>query len=141
MGVFNSRVEYGLLAMAVLAERYDGEKLLKAAEIAGEVELPIKYLSQILLDLKRKALVKSETGPCGGYLLMRPPEMISVAEVLNALRTSEEDVLSTDGPYEHALKWLKERFAVVQRDFFSGISLSDLIQEKEANRLGVKKHR
>jgi len=53
--------------------------------ISREEHIPIHYLEQLLLRLRRKGLVSSIRGPKGGYVLNRRPDRISVAEILEAL--------------------------------------------------------
>jgi Rrf2 family protein len=93
-----TRSEYGLRALALLAEQL-GDERLSASEIARREEIPIKYLEQILSSLKRAGLVQSRAGAHGGYRLTRDPREISVAEVIayhepKAPRTSAARVSS-----------------------------------------------
>lgn len=55
------------------------------AELSEQERLPKKFLESILLALKHRGLVRSLRGPGGGYLLVRPPDRISVGEVIRAL--------------------------------------------------------
>lgn len=57
---------------------------LKAREIASEMEIPEAYLPQVLSTLIRAGLVGSVAGPDGGYYLTRPPEEVSLLEVVEA---------------------------------------------------------
>jgi Rrf2 family cysteine metabolism transcriptional repressor len=79
-----TRSEYGLRALALLAEQL-GDERLSASEIARREEIPIKYLEQILSSLKRAGLVQSRAGAHGGYRLTRDPREISVAAVIAAV--------------------------------------------------------
>ena len=79
-----TRSEYGLRAMVLLSEQL-GDELLSAREIARREHIPLKYLEQILSELKRSGLVISQAGPRGGYRTARPAAQICVAEVVNAL--------------------------------------------------------
>jgi len=53
--------------------------------VAEEQKIPKRFLEQILLMLKRAGYVRSEKGKKGGYYLARPPEVITVAEVIRAM--------------------------------------------------------
>ena len=53
-----------------------------ADEISEKQGIPKRFLQQILLALKRARLVKAVKGKDGGYCLARPPEAISIAEVV-----------------------------------------------------------
>jgi len=54
-------------------------------EIAQRHHIPLKYLEQILLELKRGGILESRRGVRGGYTLARPPEEISVGAVLRVV--------------------------------------------------------
>jgi Rrf2 family protein len=78
------RSEYALLALLHLA-RAKGDGFVAVAAIAEAQGLPPKFLEQLLMTLKRARLVTSQKGPHGGYRLARPPEKISLAEVIRLL--------------------------------------------------------
>ncbi len=78
------RSEYACLALVYLAQHF-GEANVKMSAISEEKSIPKKYLEQILLQLKGAGLVKSSSGTGGGYSLARPPEKISLAEVLRLI--------------------------------------------------------
>lgn len=79
-----SRSEYGMRAMIVLAEQ-SGEDLLSASELARREHIPLKYLEQLLAELKKAGLLISFPGARGGYRLARPPAEIPVGDVVRAL--------------------------------------------------------
>ncbi|HXF75402.1 MAG TPA: Rrf2 family transcriptional regulator [Methylomirabilota bacterium] len=81
----SSKGHYGLLALAELAENYKMRRAVQVKEIASNQQIPMQYLGQIMLLLKRGRLVHAARGPAGGYMLTRPPETISVREILAAL--------------------------------------------------------
>lgn len=54
-------------------------------DLAERTGLPQPYLEQILLALKGAGLVRSKRGVGGGYILARPPEEISLAEIIRAV--------------------------------------------------------
>jgi Rrf2 family protein len=75
--------EYGLIVALHLAKRRD-QGTLPARDIAEAEGLPIDYVEQILLKLRRAGLVTSTRGAHGGYLLARIPAEISVKDVIEA---------------------------------------------------------
>lgn len=81
----SSKGHYGLLALAELAENYKLRRAVQVKEIANNQQIPLQYLGQIMLLLKRGNLVHAARGPSGGYILTRPPESISVKEILSVL--------------------------------------------------------
>lgn len=76
-----SRTEYALLALSHLARRC-GESPIPASELAQAEGIPPRFLHQILQVLKTTGMVSSTQGRSGGYLLKRPPEKITLAEVV-----------------------------------------------------------
>jgi len=72
--------EYATQAVLYLALQYPG--VLTIHDIAQRHHIPLKYLEQILAELKRGGVLESRRGVNGGYTLARAPEQISVGEVL-----------------------------------------------------------
>jgi Rrf2 family protein len=79
--MLSQKARYALHALIVLARHGDDEPML-IADIAEEANAPRKFLEQILLELKKRGIVKSQRGRQGGYLLGRPAERISFADVI-----------------------------------------------------------
>jgi len=79
---------YGILALADLAQNYKGGEPIQVKDIARRQKIPEEYLGQIMVLLKRANLVRGTRGPAGGYHLTRPPESITVGEVLTPLEGS-----------------------------------------------------
>ena len=75
-----AKCEYATQAVLYLALQYPG--VLTIHDIAQRHHIPLKYLEQILAELKRGGVLESRRGVNGGYTLARAPEQISVGEVL-----------------------------------------------------------
>jgi Rrf2 family protein len=84
---FSAREQYGLRAMAELASRY-GEGPIPLGEVAHVQGIALATLEQIVAPLRRAGLLESTRGASGGYALARPPERITVGDVLRALEGS-----------------------------------------------------
>src|SRR5262245_62913891 len=80
----SAKVDYAVRAGAELAAAY-GAGPVKGDRIAQAQQIPLKFLENILLDLKHAGLVQSQRGAEGGYWLAVPPEEISLAEVIRAV--------------------------------------------------------
>ncbi len=80
----SKRGEYGLRALQELA-RTHGQGPVPNAELARRANVPARFLEQIMLTLKHGRIVQSLKGPQGGYLLARPPDQITLAEVIRLL--------------------------------------------------------
>ena len=79
----SAKVDYALRACAELAAA--GEGPVKGDRIAQAQEIPLKFLENILLDLKHAGLVQSQRGAVGGYWLAQPADRISLADVIRAV--------------------------------------------------------
>jgi Rrf2 family protein len=79
----SARVDYALRAAAELAAHPDAPT--KREAIAGAQAIPVPFLEQILLALKRAGIVRTRRGPEGGYWLARPAETVTLAEVIRAV--------------------------------------------------------
>lgn len=78
------RGDYAVRAMLVLGRRSDGS-LLSARRIAEEMDIPARFLPQVMGDLVRAGLVEAETGRNGGYRLARPAGEVSLLDVVEAV--------------------------------------------------------
>jgi Rrf2 family cysteine metabolism transcriptional repressor len=76
-----SRSEYALLALVYLA-RQDPEEFISVETIANAQGIPPRFLEQIMTVLKHGRYVRSAKGRLGGYRLAKPPDQISLAEVI-----------------------------------------------------------
>lgn len=84
------RATYGILAAVDLA--MNGKEVpIQARTIARRQSIPVRFLEQVLHAMKKAGLVDSTRGAQGGYLLLRAPSELSVADLLEAL----------DGPVFH----------------------------------------
>jgi Rrf2 family protein len=87
-----TRTRYAIRALYDLAFHRRGQSAL-AKEIAARQQIPLRFLEQILQDLRRAGLVEARRGPRGGYLLAHPPADVSLADVLRAVRGPLEEML------------------------------------------------
>ena len=92
----SARTDYAVRAMLVIADAHP--RLVKAAEIATAQQIPVKFLTTILVDLRRGGLVSSLRGSNGGYGLARPPEKISVGDIL---RVADGALTTVGGRTDH----------------------------------------
>jgi len=80
----SAKVDYAVRAGVELAAAAAGEPV-KGERIAQAQQIPLKFLENILLELKHAGLVHSQRGAEGGYWLARPPDEISLADVIRAV--------------------------------------------------------
>lgn len=81
---FSKKSEYGLRALLELTLHYD-QRLLQRQEIGERQKIPVEFLEQILLALKRAGLIASKRGIHGGYALIKPPSDLTVGQVIRLL--------------------------------------------------------
>ena len=80
----STRSRYGTRMMLDLAQRFD-EGPVKIGAIAKRQEISVKYLEQLIIPLKKANFIKSIRGPKGGHLLGKPPENITIGDIVNVL--------------------------------------------------------
>src|SRR5579872_7105604 len=87
--------------MAELADQTAGRPV-KAERIAEAQGIPLSFLQVIMGQLKHAKLVRSSRGTEGGYSLSRPPEDITLADILRAVEGPLVDLHdSRIGELEH----------------------------------------
>lgn len=80
----STRSRYGTRMVLDLAKRYhDGP--VKIGDIAAREGISVKYLEQLIIPLKQASYITSVRGPKGGHMLSKPPEKITVGEVVKTL--------------------------------------------------------
>ncbi len=81
----SKRGEYGLRAMIELASHKGENGVVQIRDLAESQQIPAKFLEQILLTLKNAGLLNSKLGAGGGYYLARPPEEITLGQIVRVL--------------------------------------------------------
>ncbi|NMB27039.1 MAG: Rrf2 family transcriptional regulator [Tissierellia bacterium] len=133
----STRGRYGLKAMYQLACYY-GEGPIPLNSIAEEQDLSENYLEQLVATLRKEGLLNSVRGAQGGYMLAKPPEDITVG---NILRTLEGDLAPADCVIDEEYECAKEESCVTKlvwmriRDsideVIDSITLKDMLDESE----------
>jgi Rrf2 family protein len=126
----SAKTEYACIAMLELAERYGSGEPVRIRSIADEHGIPSRFLVQILLQLKGAGFVTSTRGASGGYQLVKPPEEISLAEVMHVIEGAEEPIDSSASPDSVPAKVLRaawQEVADVQQEMLRSITFAELI--------------
>jgi Rrf2 family protein len=79
----SAKADYAIRAMVELAAA--GEGPVKGERIAQAQEIPVKFLENIMGDLRNAGLVRSQRGSEGGYWLAKPGDEIDLAQVIRAV--------------------------------------------------------
>ncbi|CAO5148696.1 putative HTH-type transcriptional regulator MT1325 [Frankia sp. AiPs1] len=126
----SARADYALRALLTLAAS-DGQ-LVKGESLAQAQDLPLRFLENILTDLRRAGFVQSRRGADGGYQLGRPPGDITIAAVI---RVTDGPLASIrgrrpeDANYEGAAKNLQDVWIAVRvnlRRVLENVTLADV---------------
>src|SRR5947207_6165699 len=80
----SAKADYAVRAVMELAAVPQGASL-NAREIAAAQEIPQNFLENILAELRRAGIVRTQRGPAGGSSLARPATSITVGEILRAI--------------------------------------------------------
>src|SRR5438477_1425907 len=80
----SAKVDYALRAGVELAQAEAGRPV-KGERIAQAQEIPLKFLENILGELKHAGLVRSQRGAEGGYWLAGPADNVSIADIIRAV--------------------------------------------------------
>jgi len=137
---------YALKAMTMLARRFN-DGAIRIRDIAYEEELPEKFLELILLELKNARMVESMRGAKGGYRLRRPPDQITLAEIIRLIDGAlapfgDAEQLRSLIETETNHRTLYQVFLDVRNAaarILENTSLADLIQEKKPS--GARKRK
>src|SRR5713101_5303976 len=81
----SAKAEYACIAMLELAANVGSPQPVRVKAIADAHGVPLRFLLQILLQLKGAGLVMSTRGAAGGYQLTRAPDKVSLADVVNCI--------------------------------------------------------
>ncbi len=95
----SAKADYAVRAAVELAAAPD-EKPIKAERIATAQEIPLNFLENILGELRHAGIVRSQRGAEGGFRLAKPPERITVADIIRAVEGPLASVRG--GPPEEA---------------------------------------
>jgi Rrf2 family protein len=122
-----SKSRYAVVAMAELAR--SGSRPVPIAQVAERRGMPVQFLEQLFSTLRRDGLLQSQRGVKGGYTLARPPEEITVLEVVQSLdgRVGQE-ADEAGGIWREGVGAL--------RDVFSSTTIAD-IARREADAAGA----
>jgi Rrf2 family protein len=79
----SAKADYAVRAAVELASA--GDEPVKGEKLAESQEIPLQFLEHILLELKHARIVRARRGARGGYWLAKPPEDVTLADVIRAV--------------------------------------------------------
>ncbi|HEV7781034.1 MAG TPA: Rrf2 family transcriptional regulator [Chitinophagaceae bacterium] len=79
--MLSKKSQYAFKALTYLTEKYkEGPVLI--SEISRKKKIPLKFLENILLELKKAEILDSKKGKGGGYFLNKDPAKIKLAQII-----------------------------------------------------------
>lgn len=127
----SAKADYAVRAALELAARGDSAPV-KGEQVAQAQGIPIKFLENILLDLRQAGIVASRRGPEGGYWLARSAEDVTVADVMRAAEgplASVRGEKPEDLDYEGSAQALREVWVALRaslRDVLEHVTLAQV---------------
>lgn len=82
--MLSKKAQYALRAAAYLSDRF-GQGPVQIAEIADAKKIPLKFLENILLELRKAGILESKKGKGGGYYLKETPSAVPLAKVIRTI--------------------------------------------------------
>jgi Rrf2 family protein len=93
----STKSRYGTRLMVELAERFH-DRPVHLSTVARHQGISVKYLEQIIIPLKKANYVQSVRGPKGGHSLAKPPEAITIGEIVALLEDGASLAECSDNP-------------------------------------------
>jgi len=129
----STRSRYGMRLLLDMAWHY-GRGPIQLAVIAKRQGIPLKYLEQIVIPLKKAHYVQSVRGPRGGHMLAKSPSEINVGEIVFLLERKAQLVECVNNPEvcERSSTcvtrtlWKETTEAICEK--LNSISLSDIME-------------
>ncbi len=130
----SARVEYALLALLEIASQPNPKEPITIFQITAKQSIPDRYLEQILTNLRRSGIVKSQRGAKGGYVLSREPWQITLLEIILSVEGDRSTKSTTSSTVEKSLiheVWQQAKSA--SQSVLSHYTLEDLCQRRDAH--------
>jgi Rrf2 family cysteine metabolism transcriptional repressor len=135
--------DYALKAVLDLTIHY-GSEPITISDMAKRIDAPIKFLEQVLLILKRGGFIESRRGKVGGYLLSRPPDKITLGEVIRCVDGPIEPIACVNRKYTKCNDvsrcvfkdiWCKVNQAT--SNIIDNVTFEDLVRQSESSQLSL----
>jgi Rrf2 family protein len=130
----SAKTDYAVRALLELAVANDGP--VKGERLAQAQAIPLKFLENILTDLRHAGIVRAQRGAEGGYWLARAADEVTLGEVIRAVdgplasvRGEAPEDLAYDGAAENLRTvWVALRASM--RSVLDEITLADVVADK-----------
>lgn len=141
----SAKVDYAVRALVELARLSDGQ-VARAEDVATAQGIPRNFLLAVLADLRRAGIVASRRGQAGGWVLARPAEAVSVADVIRALDgplVSVHGVRPEDVCYDPSVAVLQRVWIAVRsslREVLEEVTMADLVHDNLPGAVAGRTH-
>lgn len=131
----SARVDYGVRAMVELTARGKSEPV-STHDLALMQGIPAKFLEAILTTLRKAGLLASTRGPAGGFLLAKPADQITIAEIIRALDgplASIHGLAPEDSEYQGSASHLRNVWVALRvsmREVLEAVTLHDIADDR-----------
>jgi Rrf2 family cysteine metabolism transcriptional repressor len=125
----SAKTEYASIAVLELAQLFHKSEPVRIRDIAERHGIPPRFLVQILIQLKGAGIVQSSRGAAGGYQLARPPDEITLGEVMVAIE-GQESITSSTNKTSSITRVLQRAWREIDRkeqDMLRRITFADLM--------------
>jgi Rrf2 family protein len=137
----SAKADYAMRALLTLAAESDGRPV-KGDALAEAQGIPLKFLENILTELRRAGIVASQRGSDGGYWLARPADQVSVADVIRVVdgplaevRGLRPEAARYVGAAEHLQDvWIAVRASL--RSVLERLTLADVLKGRFPSAIG-----
>jgi Rrf2 family transcriptional regulator, cysteine metabolism repressor len=135
-----AKSKYAVRALVELAQR-SSDAPIPLVTLAEAREIPTQFLEQLFASLRRSGILQSHRGVYGGFSFQRPPDQVTVLEVVEALDGPIEPAACTSG--EPCVRrpicsvgdvWVQAKVAV--EEVLSGVTIQELA-DRERSREGA----
>jgi Rrf2 family protein len=130
----SAKAEYACIAVLALATSHGTPQPVRVKTIADAYGIPLRFLVQILLQLKGAGLVASTRGAAGGYSLTRPPQEISLADVIHVIdrpTTRPEPAAPGSSAAVQALRAVWNDIQAEEQRLLERISFAELVRKTQ----------
>jgi Rrf2 family protein len=130
----SKKAEYALRALVAMSRSSVGT-VFSIQTLASEESIPLKFLEQILLVLRKGGILHSRRGAGGGYQLARAAARISVGEILELIDGPLQILPGGDGTGNTISPGLVSAFRELNEDIqqkLSALTLADVLQREQA---------
>lgn len=131
---FSKKAEYALRAVVAMSRSVPGT-VFSIQSLSHDERIPLKFLEQILLILRKGGLLQSKRGAGGGYQLARPADRITLCEILEHV-DGPLDILPGGVSTSPGLNSVFSRLRGDLRAWLADVTVADVLQREQQGGAG-----